>query len=116
MAINAQVDTFTATAQTGVTLGASGEGESWTTIEVTGVFTGTISVFGALTATGVTAALPIAVANMNAPGTFVTTITAPGVYKAEITGLLYYYLKTTGTWTSGTAVAAHSLSSLGGGS
>lgn len=115
MAVNAQSDTFTANSQTGVTLGASGEGESWATIEVTGTFTGTISIFGALTATGVAAALPIAVANMNAPNTFVTTITAPGVFKAEITGLLYYFLKTT-AWTSGTAVAAHSLSSLGGGS
>lgn len=110
----ATADTFGALNALGQLLSSSDSGQSWVIIEVTGLGTVTLTLEGWVSPTGAAAPVAVAVANLNAPTTFVTTITAAGLYKADITGL-FCQLKAT-AFTSGNLVANYAYAATGGGS
>jgi hypothetical protein len=113
---NNLVDNFTASGQVGTTIGPTDSGTNYVAIEITGVWTGTLSFFGFVTAAGQTALFPLAVYALNtASSTVVTTATANGLFRAfDATGISIF-VKATAAMT-GTANVSYVVNSLGGGS
>lgn len=116
MAIIGQVDTLGALNAVSLPLNISDSGTGVLCVEITGVFVGTISFFGFLTAAGQTALFPAGAYSIatGPVGVVATTATAPGLFQIPSTG--YFWFAKMTAYTSGAATLSYTINALGGGS